>query len=112
MNKRERAMQNYTGFRGAATVEHVERNIKTAYPTAYADLTGVQYGKLMSVANVSYQDGKHSNNQVEAWAYDSELDWLAGFGRGKHSIEVAGDTITLTLNLQQDNEIKTIYKRV
>lgn len=58
-NKRSRAMQHYNGHKGPATVEHVERNIKAAYPTAYADLTGVQYGKLMSVANTSYHDGRN-----------------------------------------------------
>lgn len=59
-NKRSRAMANYNGFKGTATVEHVERNIKAAFPTAYDELTGVQYGKLMSVANTSYHDGRNS----------------------------------------------------
>lgn len=59
-SKWDRAMANYNGHKGTATVEHVERNIKSAYPTAYAELTGVQYGKLMSVANTSYHDGRNS----------------------------------------------------
>lgn len=56
--KWNRAMENYHGHHGSATIEHVERNIRQAYPTAYAELTGIQYGKLMDVANVSYHDGK------------------------------------------------------
>lgn len=58
-DKWSRAMENYNGHKGPATVEHVERNIKAAYPRAYDELTGVQYGKLMSVANTSYHDGRN-----------------------------------------------------
>lgn len=59
-NKWSRAMEHYNGHKGQATIEHVERNIKSAYPMAYAELTGVQYGKLMSVANMSYHDGRNN----------------------------------------------------
>ena len=59
-SKQERALAKYNGHRGSATVAHVERNIESAYPTAYRDLTGVQYGRLMSVANTSYHDGRAS----------------------------------------------------
>jgi hypothetical protein len=58
--KRERVMANYEGFKGNATVDHIERNIKTAWPDAYTDLTGVKYGKLMTVANASYHDGRNN----------------------------------------------------
>jgi hypothetical protein len=56
--KRQRAMTAYGGFAGGATVAHIERNIEAAYPEAYHDLTGVQYGQVMAVANKSYHDGK------------------------------------------------------
>ena len=55
--KRERALAEYNGHKGDATIAHVDRNIESAYPMAYRDLTGVQYGRLMSVANTSYHDG-------------------------------------------------------
>jgi hypothetical protein len=58
--KQSRAMANYEGFKGEATVAHVERNIKAVWPTAYTDLTGVKYGKLMTVADASYHDGCNS----------------------------------------------------
>jgi hypothetical protein len=48
----------YNGHKGAATIAHVERNITLAYPTAWEDLTGIQYGRLMSVANTSFHDGR------------------------------------------------------
>jgi len=56
--KRDRALEHYNGHQGASTVGHVEKNIESVWPTAYQDLTGDQYGKLMSVANASYHDGK------------------------------------------------------
>ena len=107
-DKWQRAMANYNGFKGSATIAHVERNIESAYPGASMELTGIQYGKLMSVANTSYQDGIHSS-PLEAWAYDSPLDWLAGIGKD-HVIEVNGDTITLTLHANTDKAEKRIYK--
>jgi hypothetical protein len=61
----------------------VERNIESAYPTAYAELTGVQYGKLMSVANNSYHDGRGSTG---AELSDGLLMILRG---GYHSIPEA-----------------------
>lgn len=67
--KRERALNEYNGHKGMATVAHVERNIEQAYPTAWQDLTGVQYGRVMSVANTSYHAGKSA---AGAWA-DSGL---------------------------------------
>jgi hypothetical protein len=53
-------MENYKGFSGPQTIAHVERNVINGFPTAQKDLTGVQYGKLMNVANMSYQDGKNT----------------------------------------------------
>lgn len=106
--KRSRVMAHYNGHKGPATISHVERNIETAYPGAYSDLTGIQYGKLMSVANTSYQDGKHSNGPLEIWAYDGPLDWLAG--TKDHVVEVNNDTVTITLYSRTDKEIKRVYK--
>ena len=108
-NKWSRVMANYNGHKGWATIEHVEHNIASAYPTAYAELTGVQYGKLMSVANTSYQDGKASN-KIEMWAYDSDLDWLAGMRGTDTVIEVKNDTIIITSNARTPEEKKKIYK--
>lgn len=110
-NKRSRAIANFNGHKGPATIAHVERNIESAYPMAYAELTGVQYGKLMSVANTSYQDGKASN-KIEMWAYDGELDWLAGIRGTNTLIEVKDDTITITQQAREDNESKRTYKLV
>lgn len=59
-DKRKRALAAYKGFAGSQTISHVERNLKNGFPTAQEDLTGVQYGKTMNVANMSYQDGKNS----------------------------------------------------
>lgn|GEM_PF-6137476 len=53
-------MMQYNGFTGLATVGHVERNIEQAWPNAWDNLTGAQYGKVMSVANTSYHDGRAS----------------------------------------------------
>ena len=58
--KRARALAKYNGHKGPATIAHVERNIESAYPNAYRDLTGIQYGQLMNVANASYHDGRAS----------------------------------------------------
>lgn len=105
-SKRQRAMDYYTGHKGSATVTHVERNIESAYPGAYKELTGVQYGKLMSVANNSYHDGMAAGRaNGEIWDYSSPTDWVAGIGpcekvndgyANRASIEVNGDIITIT----------------
>jgi hypothetical protein len=107
-DKWTRAMAHYNGHKGPATVAHVERNIEAAYPGASKELTGVQYGKLMSVANTSYQDGKHSTT-IEEWAYDAPLDWLAGIGK-ENVIEVNGDTVTITLKANTPDAQKRVYK--
>jgi hypothetical protein len=70
-------MTAYGGFSGAATVGHIERNIETVWPTAWDDLTGVQYGKLMAVANASYQAGKAS---MQAEKIDVDAVWVNGIG--------------------------------
>ena len=109
-DKYNRAIAQFNGHKGPATIAHVERNIESAYPGAYIELTGVQYGKLMSVANTSYQDGKHSST-VEEWAYDAPLDWLAGIGND-NIIEVNGDIITISLNTNTDQAVKRVYRLV
>lgn len=58
--KLNRAMKEYKGHYGTATVAHIENNIAKAYPDALAELTGAQYGRMMNVANLSYHDGKAS----------------------------------------------------
>ncbi len=73
--KRERAMTEYQGHKGAATVAHVERNIADAYPTAWDDFTGRQYGKLMTVANASYHAGRASTG---AEIVDGDLVCIPG----------------------------------
>lgn len=108
-NKWTRAMEHYNGHKGPATIAHVERNIESAYPGAYAELTGIQYGKLMSVANTSYQDGKTSQ-EIDTWAYDGELDWLAGIRGTDIAIEVKGDTITIMRG--QNDSKKIVYKLI
>jgi len=75
--KRQRAMTSYGGFAGAATVAHIERNIADQWPDAWDDLTGIQYGKLMAVANASYQAGKAS---MGAEKYDQDAVWVNGVG--------------------------------
>lgn len=59
-DKRKRAMEAYKGFTGLQTISHVERNLLNGFPTAKNDLTGIQYGQVMNVANMSYHDGKHT----------------------------------------------------
>lgn len=118
IDKRARAMSNYNGHKGTATVEHVERNVLSAYPMAQAELTGIQYGKVMSVANTSYQDGVHSQ-AIDTWGYDGIYDFLAGLGRvipdgngGYRSpgiITVDNDTITIEDTV---TGVKRQYKQV
>ena len=65
--KRARALAEFNGHKGSATIAHLERNIESVYPNAYRDLTGIQYGQLMNVANASYHDGRASAGaEVEA----------------------------------------------
>ncbi len=59
-DKRQRALQAYKGFAGSQTIAHVERNLLNGFPTAKTSLTGVQYGQVMNVANMSYRDGKNT----------------------------------------------------
>lgn len=107
-DKRARALSQYNGHNGNATVAHVERNIASAYPTAQQDLTGIQYGRVMSVANTSYQDGAHAN-KADMWAYDGELDFVLGIRGTDNVVEVNGDTVTITLNAREENEVKRVY---
>lgn len=75
------ALKHYNGHKGAGTTAHVQRNVETAWPTAYAELTGRQYGLVMSVANTSFQDGRAEATKYGGiWAYDNPTDWLAGIG--------------------------------
>jgi hypothetical protein len=53
-------MAAYNGHSGTETVAHIERNIETAWPEAYGELTGRQYGQVMAVANISFHDGKRA----------------------------------------------------
>lgn len=76
-DKRNRAMSQYAGHNGAATVAHVERNLLTAYPTASQELTGKQYGAVMSACNTSYQDGRTS---CGAERLDTDAVWIKGVG--------------------------------
>lgn len=104
-DKWTRATKNYNGHRGSATIGHVERNLLSVYPTAKTELTGAQYGKVMSVANDSYLDGK-SDQEIDIWAYDDVYNFMAGLGvavpdnnggyRNPGIIKVDGDTITIT----------------
>ncbi len=76
-SKWERALAQYNGHKGEATIAHVERNIESVYPTAYRDLTGVQYGRLMSVANTSYHAGRASTH---AERIDPDAVYVDGVG--------------------------------
>ena len=60
MNKLQRVLANYNGHQGASTMAHIGRIIENIYPTAYHELTGVQYGKLMSIVNKAYHEGRAS----------------------------------------------------
>lgn len=108
-DKRDRAMEYYNGHKGIATIAHVERNLLSAYPEAQAELTGVQYGKVMSVANTSYQDGKTSN-QADMWAYDAPDSWLMGIRGTDIYVEMEGDTIKVKTRTADKETVQT-YKR-
>lgn len=108
-DKRDRAMGRYNGHKGQATVEHVERNLLSAYPEAQSELTGVQYGKVMSVANTSYQDGKTSN-RADMWAYDRPDSWLMGIRGTDICVEMEGDIIKVKTRTADAETIQT-YKR-
>lgn len=117
--KYTRALRHYNGHKGETTIAHVQRNIETTYPTAAAELTGRQYGLVMSVSNTSYHDGAaDATRNGDMWAFDNLTDWVAGIGRrepdGKGGvrnqgvIEVKDDAITIT---SFDGQVVT-YKRV
>ena len=108
-DKRDRAIGQYNGHKGIATVEHVERNLTSAYPEAATELTGVQYGKVMSVANTSYQDGKTSN-RADMWAYDGPDSWLMGIRGTDICVEMEGDTIKIKTRTAEKETVK-IYRR-
>lgn len=59
-DKWTRAMATYQGHHGQVTVDHVRRNVDAAYPCANSQLTGAQYGYVMSVAHASYHAGRAS----------------------------------------------------
>lgn len=81
MSKENNALKHYNGHKGASTVAHVQRNISAVYPDAFEELTGRQYGLVMSVANASFQDGRATaGRNGEIWAYDNPTDWVAGIG--------------------------------
>ena len=107
------ALKFYNGHHGNQTIKHIEDNISSVWEMAIHELTGRQYGLLMSVANKSYHDGANSK-RINTWAYDSEFDWLAGYRSDANdtdvAIEVNNDTITIRKYLQTDKEIKRVYK--
>jgi len=113
--KLKQALKHYSGHPGNQTIKHIEDNISSVWEMAIHELTGKQYGLLMSVANKSYQDGRNSK-RIDTWAYDNELDWLAGYRSDADdtdvAIEVNNDTITIRKYLQTDKEIKRVYKLV
>lgn len=116
MEKIERAMLTYKGFRGDRTIAHIRHNIDTTWPDAMRRLTGRQYGELMNVADCSYQDGKASGH-IDMGDFGSPTDWIAGIAgdngnRWQNVIEVDRDIITITLNYGQDGEIVKKYKLV
>ena len=57
-DKRKRAMQVFNGHHGPFTVAHVEHLIQSEYPSARDQLTGFQYGLVMSVCNRAFHDGR------------------------------------------------------
>lgn len=112
--KLRNALANYNGHKGNETIKHIERNINSAWPDAPKELTGKQYGKLMSVANTSYHDGAASK-RIDTWAYDGEYDWLAGYRNSQGDeliIEVDSDKITIRKNARTENESVRIYKLI
>ena len=113
--KLNQALKIFNGHIGNQTIKHIEDNICKVWEMAVNELTGRQYGLLMSVANQSYHDGRNSK-RIDTWAYDSELDWLAGYRSDANdtdiAIEVDNDTITIRKYIQTDKEIKRVYKLV
>jgi hypothetical protein len=75
--KRNRALKEYNGHNGAATIAHIENNIAKAYPQALAELTSAQYGRMMNIANLSYHDGRAS---TDAEKLDDDAVYVNGVG--------------------------------
>jgi hypothetical protein len=75
--KRQRAMQAYNGHPGTGTVGHIERNIEAVWPNAWEELTGVQYGKVMAIANASYHAGKADAGAEKLF---TDAVWVNGVG--------------------------------
>lgn len=106
-DKRNRAINQYNGHKGPATIAHVEGNLLASYPRASQELSGRQYGQVMSACNTSYQDGSaHATVKGEVWDYCNPTDWVAGIGtresdgrggyRNPLTVEARGNTITIT----------------
>lgn len=118
-DKRNRAISQYNGHRGPATVAHVERNLLTAYPEASRELTGKQYGRVMSACNTSYHDGAANATALgDVWDYNAPTDWIAGIGKripdgnggakNQAVCEVSANCVTITI---ADGQIITYIRQ-
>lgn len=117
--KYNRALTEYTGFRGPLTIAAVENPIKSVLTgDDIKKITGKIYGKIMTIANNAYHKGK-TDNLADMWAYDGLFDCLIGVGkyhadlpggevRQDGHIEITSDTVTITDNF---TGAKTIYRK-
>lgn len=79
-DKRTRAMQEYDGFQGTQTVEHVMSSIPDSLCD---DLTGRQVGKVMSIRNAAYQEGKRALDGIDLCDDCVWLPWGGTEGNGQ-----------------------------
>lgn len=79
-DKLARAMAEYDGHAGAATVGHV---LSTIPESMQHDLTGRQVGKVMSIRNAAYHEGRASLGGLDLCDDCVWLPWGGDDGKGQ-----------------------------
>ena len=94
--------------RGPATIAHVLSTV-----TADQDITALPgriIGKIANIRHAAYMEGTRAG-KIDTWAYDGELDWLAGIRGTDTVITVEADKIIIAQHVRTDQEVRHTYIR-
>ncbi len=108
LDKYNRIINAAQYHQGPATVAHVLSTIIT--DPEIAALPGRVIGKIANIRHNAYREGVETQ-RIDTWAYNGELDWLAGIRGTDTVVEVDHDRVTITQHARTDREIKHIYTR-